>query len=184
MRVVSVLAVTAALLLQLAACGGSDDGSSTAVTGETETGAKAVAAEAPEQAATGDWAELKRFAGPAADELIIPRGPSPDHVVIRDLEVGNGPPIEAGDNFYSRYVSFDYEDEDVVEPLPEEPSKPITWLDAGSLNWGTGDRVPGWEPGLKGIRAGGLRELIVPSHLAYENGVRVYLVKVTKIEPQ
>jgi hypothetical protein len=179
MRVLSVLAVTAALLLQLAACGGS----STGVAGETENEAPAVAAEAPEQAATGSWAELKRYAGPNADKLIIPRGPSPDHVVIRDLEVGNGPPIEAGDVFYSRYVSFDYENEEIDEPLPGEGTGRPPWVDAGSLKWGTGERVPGWEPGLKGIRAGGLRELIVPSRLAYENGVRVYLVKVTKIRP-
>lgn len=179
----SLLAVVAALLFGISACGDAGD-STTTDGGTTSSHASAAAHEEPEQAADGDWATLKRFAGPYADKLIIPRGPSPDRVVIRDLKVGTGPAIAPGDVFISDYVSWDYENEEVVEPLPEEPGKPPIWLDAGSLEWGVGERVPGWEPGLKGIRAGGLRELIVPSHLAYENGVRVYLIKVKKIEPQ
>jgi peptidylprolyl isomerase len=185
MRAVTVVALVAALLFGLTACGDSSDGSTTDTSTAAAAGnGSAAAEEVPEQAADGNWATLKRFAGPRADKLIIPEGPSPDHVVIRDLRVGSGPSIEAGDLFVSDYISWDYENEEVVEPLPEEPGKPVTWIDSGSLNWGVGDRVPGWEPGLKGIRAGGIRELIVPSRLAYENGARVYLIKVTKIEPQ
>lgn len=184
MRIASLIAIVVALLCGLAACGSSSD-SSTADTSTTTAGADSAAApEAPEQAADGNWATLKRFAGPHADKLIIPKGPSPDQVVIRDLKVGSGPPIATGDVFVSDYISWNYENEEIVEPLPEEPGKPVTWIDSGSLNWGVRDRVPGWEPGLKGIRAGGLRELIVPSHLAYENGVRVYLIKVKEIEPR
>ncbi|HEU4738692.1 MAG TPA: FKBP-type peptidyl-prolyl cis-trans isomerase [Solirubrobacterales bacterium] len=184
MRVVSLLAVLAALLCGLSACGSSDD--STA--GETDTvgaSASATPKEEPVQAAEGSWAILKRFAEPNADKLIIPQGLSPGQVVIRDLKVGSGPAIAPGDVFVSEYVSFSYESEKLVEPTPE-PGKEATaaWVEGGRLIWGTGERVPGWEPGLKGIRAGGLRELIVPSRLAYENGARVYLVKVSKIEPQ
>lgn len=188
MRAVAVFALIAALLFGLSACGGSSDGSTTDTGTATTTtvggDGSAAAEEVPEQAADGDWATLKRFAGPHADKLIIPKGPSPDHVVIRDLNVGSGKPVAPGDNIVSDYISWDYETEKVVEPLPEEPGTPITWIDAGALVWGVGDRVPGWEPGLKGIRAGGFRELIVPSRLAYENGVRVYLIKVKEIEPR
>lgn len=180
MRIVSAIAVAAALLFGIAACGGSSSDS----TSDTDTSSSATAQEAPVQAAGGGWATLKRYAGPNADKLIIPQGPSPDHVVIRDLKVGSGAAIAPGNDFLSDYVSFSYESEKVVEPAPGEGAGPLPWVDAGSLAWGKGERVPGWEPGLKGIRAGGLRELIVPSQLAYENGPRVYLVKVKKIEPQ
>lgn len=181
MRTASIVALVAVLLLGLTACGDSGDDS-------TATGASdisAAAEETPVQADEGDWAALKRLAGPNADKLIIPKGPSPDHVVVKDLKVGSGPAIAPGDVFVSRYISWSYETGKVAEPTPEagKTAKP-TWVEAGRLIWGTGERVPGWEPGLKGIRAGGLRELIVPSRLAYENGVRVYLVEVTEIEPQ
>jgi FKBP-type peptidyl-prolyl cis-trans isomerase len=177
MRVASVISVLMALVLGLTACGGGDS------TAETASGDSAAAQEAPVQAAGGDWATLKRFAGPNADKLIVPQGPSPDHVVIKDLKVGNGPTIKPGDIFFSDYISWSYESGKPVEPTPESNGQ-LTWVPSGSLIWGTGERVPGWEPGLKGIRVGGLRELIVPSRLAYENGPRVYLVKVTKIEPR
>ena|SRR5690349_14859599 len=181
MRAVAVAAVAIALLLQLGACGSSDD--PTTSSGESTAAAPAPPKEEPVQAAEGGWQDLKRFAGSHADKLIIPQGPSPDHVVIRDIEKGKGPAIEPGDLFTSHYISFDYANEEAVEPSPEEVSKKLTWVDAGSLVWGIGDRVPGWEPGLKGVQAGGLRELIVPARLAYGNNVRVYLVKVDKIEP-
>jgi len=177
---VAVAALAVALLLQLAACGSSDEGS-------TEAGSTAAASapkEEPVPAAEGGWAVLKRFAGSQAGKLIVPQGPSPDHVLIRDLEKGSGPAIAPGNLFVSHYISFDYENEKVVEPSPGElKNGKVTWVDAGLLKWGTGERVPGWEPGLKGIQAGGLRELIVPARLAYGSNVRVYLVDVTKIEP-
>ncbi|HEU4463289.1 MAG TPA: FKBP-type peptidyl-prolyl cis-trans isomerase [Solirubrobacterales bacterium] len=184
MRIASVLVIVTGLLCGLAACGSSSDSSTADTSVAAAKDDSTTAKEAPEQAADGGWATLKRFAGPYADKLIIPEGPSPEQVVIRDLKVGSGPPIAAGDTFVSDYISWNYENEKVVEPLPEEPGQPVTWIDSGSLNWGVGDRVPGWEPGLKGIRAGGFRELIVPSRLAYENGVRVYLIKVKEIEPR
>lgn len=180
MRAVVVFVVAIALLLQLAACGSSDDSTTTA--GESTAAAPTPPKEEPVQAAEGGWHELKRLAGSQADKLIVPQGPSPDHVVIRDLEKGSGPAIEPGDTFDSHYVSFSYENEVAVEPSPEEQKGKLALLDAGSLKWGTGERVPGWEPGLKGIQAGGLRELIVPARLAYGNNVRVYLVKVDRIE--
>ncbi len=182
MRVVSLIAVIAAVLCGLSACGGSDEGT-TADAGTAAGGTSTVAEETPVEAAGGDWATLKRFAGADADKLIVPEGPSPDHVVIRDLKVGSGPAIEPGDAFDSEYISWSYESGKPVEPAPGT-AEALTWVPGGSLIWGTGERVPGWEPGLKGIRAGGLRELIVPSKMAYENGARVYLVKVTKIEPR
>lgn len=181
MRAVVAFAVAVVLLVQVTACGSSTDSTTSAI---DTTAAAAAPKEEPVQAAEGGWHELKRLAGDQADKLIVPHGPSPDHVVIRDLKKGSGPPIEPGDQFTSHYVSFSYESEEVAEPSPEEVSGKLALLNAGSLIWGTGERVPGWEPGLKGIQAGGLRELIVPSRLAYGNNVRVYLVRVDKIEPQ
>jgi peptidylprolyl isomerase len=166
------IAICSALIVPLAGCGGSSEGeasSSTTVASHAQP-----SPETPVQAYSGDWTALKKVAGKYSDRLLIPKGPSPDHVVIRDLKVGTGPAISPGESFVSHYISFDYETGKAFEPY---------WgQSAGSLAWGKDERVMGWEPGLKGVREGGIRELIVPAKLAYGNDVLVYVVAIDKIE--
>lgn len=169
MRFVAFLAVALTLITQLAACGGSSSEETT-----DATAGAASPAEITAEANPGDWAALKQLAGPYADRLIVPSGPSPDQVVIRDLKPGTGAPIRPGDTFAVRYVDFDYGNGIEVERNWGNPP----WR----LKWKIGELVDGWEPGLEGIRAGGSRELIVPSRLAYENGPRVYYLEIAYIE--
>lgn len=164
MRAAAILTVALALSVGLAACGGSSSDGSGATSPEEVTAV----------ADPGEWAALKRLAGPYSDQLIVPRGPSPDEVVVRDLKPGTGAPIEPGDTFAVRYVDFSYKTGEVLERNWESPP----WR----LKWRIGELVDGWEPGLKGIKAGGIRELFVPSRLAYENGPRVYYLEVAYIE--
>jgi len=161
-----------ALVLLPAGCGGSGQGETT--NSSTVASHAPDSAEAPVPAYAGDWVALKKVAGKYSSRLLIPKGPSPDHVVIRDLKVGTGPPITRGGDFISHYISFDYETGKAFEPYWGES--------AGSLAWGKGERVQGWEPGLKGIREGGVRELIVPARLAYGNAALVYVVAIDKLE--
>jgi len=178
MRRCLALMLGAALLVQLGGCGGTEEETSTLPAGLPipDTAApKKHAPDTPVQAHTGDWAELKKVAGKYSERLLIPRGPSPERVVIRNLKEGTGPTIEPGDIIVARYVSFHYATAKVAEPYWKRPTSPVPW--------GTGERVQGWEPGLKGIRPGGIRELIVPSSLAYDEGPLVYVVEVTKIDP-
>lgn len=168
MRLPPIATFALALSLALAACGGSS----------TDEGLDSAATSSPEEvtavADPGDWGALRRLAGRYSGRLIVPQGPSPDQVVIRDLKPGTGAPIQPGDTFAVRYVDFSYENGEVLERSWESPP----WR----LKWKIGELVDGWEPGLKGIKAGGVRELIVPSRLAYENGPRVYYLEVVYIE--
>jgi FKBP-type peptidyl-prolyl cis-trans isomerase len=170
-------ALTAVLLLQVAGCGASKDaGAASEGTAGKSSANEAVPVDAPVQAYKGAWSGLKRTAGPYSERLLTPRGLSPKRVVTRDLKEGSGATIQRGDTFLAHYVSYDYGTGKVIEPYWRTPP--------GRLPWGTGALVDGWEPGLKGMRAGGIRELIVPSSMAYENGPRVYLVKLVGIEPE
>ena len=156
--------------LQLTACGGSETtGASSA---KDTTAAEKPAAERPEMAYRGDWAVLKKTAGPYSKRLLIPHGPAPKQVVIRDLKVGKGPVLKHGDNFLARYVDLTYSEAYVAEPYWHSPS---------SYLFGWGHYKKGWEIGLRGIRVGGIRELIVPSRMAYKNGARVYIVQAVKL---
>ena len=47
---------------------------------------------------------------------------------------------------------------------------------------GSGEVRDGWETGLKGMRVGGRRELILPSMLAYGTGALIYIVELLAIE--
>jgi peptidylprolyl isomerase len=174
MKKLLVIGVMLLVGLRLSACGGSEGtGSSTAkptsdVTGEE----KPAAAKRPEMAYRGSWGVLKRVAGPYSKRLVIPHGPAPKRVVIRDLKIGKGPVLHQGDNFLARYVDLTYDEAYVAEPYWHSPS---TYLFA----WGRYKQ--GWEIGLRGIRVGGMRELIVPSRMAYKNGARVYIVQALKL---
>lgn len=164
------------VVLQLTACGSSEStGASTSAKPPQDTAAeeKPVAAPPPEKAAKpSDWAVLKKVAGPYSKRLLIPRGPAPKQVVIRDLKVGKGPLLKDGDNFIARYVDFTYNEAWTVEGYWHSPS---------TYTFGLGSYKKGWEVGLRGIRVGGMRELIVPSEMAYGNGARVYIVQALKL---
>lgn len=97
----------------------------------------------------------------------IPDSPPPKKLVIKDLKRGSGTPAKAGDDLTIEYVAYDY--------------RTGREFDAATHHWGygepavfelgAGEAVPGWDPGLKGMRVGGRRELIVPPRLAYGVGV-------------
>ena len=170
-----VIGVVLLVGLRLTACG---SGSETTGASSSESSAgstakeKTAAAEPPEVAHPGDWAVLKPVAGPYSKRLLIPHGPAPKQVVVRDLKVGKGPVLQHGDNFLVRYSSWSY-----GEAFPVEPY----WDASTNYVFELGSYKPGWEVGLKGLRIGGMRELIVPSRMAYENGARVYIVQALKL---
>ena len=133
---------------------------------------RAASAEPPEVADSGGWEGLKRVAGRYSNRLLIPHGAPPKHVVVRDLKRGDGPPLRDDDDFLVRYVSFTYEKAWAIEPY---------WRSPTTYTFGLGTYKKGWEVGLKGIRIGGMRELIVPSSMAYGDGARVYVVQPLKL---
>ena len=103
----------------------------------------------------------------------MPTGPPPDEVVIEDIREGEGAELEMYRKFTLNYVNFDYETGEQREKVWSPRS--LTW------DWGYEQLVDGLEIGLEGMRVGGLRELIVPSDLAYNDGARVYLVELLKV---
>jgi len=117
---------------------------------------------------------LRRAAGGQARLLLIPHRPPPSEVVVRDLKKGSGEVIQPDDWFTVRYLALDYR---TGKPFEDRWKADSRWI------FGTGEINEGWEIGLRGMRLGGVRELLVPSYLAYEQqGAIVYLVKLLKLE--
>jgi len=105
----------------------------------------------------------------------VPSGPPPKELVIKDLDKGAGAMIESGREFVVDYVGVNYKTGQEFESTwaKSEPSK---------FSFGTGEVVEGWEEGLRGMRVGGRRELIVPSKLAYGTGALIYVIDLLKVE--
>lgn len=185
MKVLVAISCLAATLL-ISACGGSEETTPTGTGSTAETTQKAATTTTTEEAPPkpkpakevhkGSWAPLKRAAGDKADRLLLPQGPAPDKVLVRDLEIGKGRMVQRGDWVTVAYKGFDYV---TGQPTLDQ------WLEAPfSWTYGIGELYYGLESGLKGIRVGGVRELVAPSRVTHNAGTMVIYVKLLKAERQ
>lgn len=134
-----LLTVAACTALVAGGCGASGDSSS----GSAEsTGSPAVA----EAAALGR----------SEPKVEVPKGGPPKRLVVKDLIEGSGKPVERGDELTVEYVGIFYDGAEFTDSW--ERDKPFKFR--------LGDESafvdPSWQPGLKGMRLGGRRELVVP----------------------
>jgi peptidylprolyl isomerase len=108
-------------------------------------------------------------AGPHSTLKIgIPPGPPPEGLVVRDLREGTGREVAgAGDTVVVNYAGVNYRTGKAFFD---------TWTETAPSRFYLKAMKSGWERGLKGMRVGGRRELIVPSRLAYDSGAVVYLI--------
>jgi peptidylprolyl isomerase len=83
------------------------------------------------------------------------------------LKEGTGAAAKAGDELTIEYVGYDY------RTGKEFDAQTHHWgyREPAVFELGVGEAVPGWDPGLQGMRVGGLRELTLPPRLAYGNGI-------------
>jgi FKBP-type peptidyl-prolyl cis-trans isomerase len=105
-------------------------------------------------------------------EVSVPPGPPPKQLVIKDLKRGAGAVLQWGTKMSVRYIALKYETGNVVERH---------WLNPFSWGFGPGQVVRAWVIGLKGMRVGGVRELISPSRLAYKQGARIWVVELLSV---
>ena len=93
-------------------------------------------------------------------EVTVPKGKAPKQLVIKDLEKGSGATAEPGKNVTVQYVG--------VSALNGRQFD-ASW-DRGepfSFQLGSGGVIKGWDEGVKGMKVGGRRQLVIPPDLAY-----------------
>lgn len=108
-----------------------------------------------------------------------------------DFQVGTGVPAQVGSELTVRFVG--YLEDGTVFDQNADPSQPPFRFALPER-----PRVQGWGLGLQGMRAGGVRKIVVPPALAYgaegdpadddvpaipPNSTLTYLVKVIEVEP-
>lgn len=92
-------------------------------------------------------------------KVVVPDGPPPKTLKIRDVKKGKGRVARTGDRLVTRYVMVTWSDRQ--EKDTSFGRGPFTFT------LGAGEVIPGWDRGLKGMRVGGRRRLTVPPSLAY-----------------
>lgn len=166
------LALTASLL---AGCGGgssSSSSNSTSTTPATEARSGEGESSSKQERSKAPAVVEVRGKGPKPKLHYPPRPPR--HVVTRVLREGSGPVLKPGDRLAARYVGGG----------PKVKYFQDFWSEESPYRFQLGRNALGkaWVIGLSGMRLGGRRELIVPSRLAYGEGMMVYVIEPLVLE--
>jgi peptidylprolyl isomerase len=92
--------------------------------------------------------------------VVVPKGPAPTKLVVKDLVKGTGPAAASGSNVTVNYVGVLYKNGKEFDS---------SWKRNQTFPFklGQGAVIQGWDKGLVGMKVGGRRELIIPASLAY-----------------
>jgi peptidylprolyl isomerase len=139
-----------AAALALAGCG-DDDGSS-----------EATASSTPATTAAGASTTVRPIRNPFKRPVHQAHpGATVDQLIVRDIKVGDGETLEAGDTAIADYHGTIYESGRVFDSSWQRGREPIEIrIDNGSV-------IAGWWQGLPGMRVGGRRTLVIPPALGY-----------------
>jgi peptidylprolyl isomerase len=94
--------------------------------------------------------------------ITVPKTPKPTKLEIKDLVVGTGPEVAAGDNVDMQYVGSAWSTGKEFDSSwgPGKKAFPV-------LNVGQAPVIDGWNQGLIGMKEGGRRQIIIPPDLGY-----------------
>ena len=93
-------------------------------------------------------------------EIDFPGGEPPADLEIKDLWEGDGELAQAGDFVKVHYVGVAFSTGEEFD---------ASWNRGTPLDFqlGVGQVIQGWDKGVQGMKVGGRRQLVIPSHLAY-----------------
>lgn len=108
---------------------------------------------------TPGWAAADAGKREGAPTITQPEGDAPTELEIDDITVGDGAEVTAGSVAVVDYVGANFSDGAVFDASYGRAPFAVTV--------GAGQVIPGWDQGLLGMQAGGKRQLVIPSDLAY-----------------
>ena len=93
-------------------------------------------------------------------EIDFPEGTPPADLEITEIWDGDGAEAKAGDRVTVHYVGVAYSTGEEFD---------ASWNRGEPLAFqlGVGQVIAGWDQGVQGMKVGGRRKLVIPSHLAY-----------------
>ncbi|HVE45367.1 MAG TPA: FKBP-type peptidyl-prolyl cis-trans isomerase [Acidimicrobiales bacterium] len=140
--------LAAVLAIAAGACGDTDDDATTATPSDDGT----------EETRPGTT-EVKAPTG-SKPEVVVPDGPPPTKLEIKDLIEGTGPVAATGQRVTVQYVGVSYSTKKQFDASWDN-GQPFTF------QLGAGGVIDGWDQGVPGMKVGGRRQLIIPPDLGY-----------------
>lgn len=174
-RPLSSIVILCLSAFALIACGSSSDSGGSSSDSVAEAASRSDADDRKTPAEARANAIRKAIDPPSRlPRITVPSRPPPKHLVVKDLKEGYGAAGEWGQRLSVQYVGVDYKTGKTFE---------VFWGKTApfAFNFGNKEVQDGWETGLKGMRVGGRRELIVPSRLAYGTGTLLYVVELLEV---
>ncbi|MEU7700207.1 FKBP-type peptidyl-prolyl cis-trans isomerase [Streptomyces sp. NPDC087908] len=97
---------------------------------------------------------------PTKPEVQVPEGEAPTELTVRDLVVGDGPEAKPGNVVQVHYVGVTFASGREFDASWDR-GQPFKFAVGG------GRVIKGWDRGIRGMRVGGRREIVVPPRLGY-----------------
>ncbi|WP_314219393.1 FKBP-type peptidyl-prolyl cis-trans isomerase [Streptomyces zaehneri] len=95
-------------------------------------------------------------------EVHVPEGDAPTELTIRDLVVGDGAEVKPGMVVKVHYVGVAFGSGKEFDASWDR-GRPFKFALGG------GRVIKGWDRGVKGMKVGGRREIVIPPRLGYGN---------------
>ncbi|MFJ3088835.1 FKBP-type peptidyl-prolyl cis-trans isomerase [Streptomyces sp. NPDC086838] len=106
---------------------------------------------------------------PAKPEITVPEGDAPTELTTRDLVEGDGPEARPGRVVQVHYVGAAFASGREFDSSWEQ-NRPFKFVVGG------GKAIKGLDRGVRGMKPGGRREIIVPPRLGYGKQSPSYLI--------
>jgi len=153
----------------------------------SKVNAQSTPSASPTPAAPGTCAPISPNP-PAAGQPTVPPvvGKAPTSLQIKDVTVGKGAVAKKGSSLSVTYIGISCSTGKVFDASYKNGGQPFTVSPLGSASV-----IAGWNQGLIGVRAGGVRELIIPPSLGYgpqgsgpigPNETLIFLVTVKSVK--
>jgi peptidylprolyl isomerase len=94
--------------------------------------------------------------------ITVPKTPKPTKLEIKDLVVGTGPEIAAGDDVTMQYAGTSWSTGEEFDSSWSRGKTPFPVQNVGKAGV-----IDGWNQGLIGMKQGGRRQIIIPPELGY-----------------
>lgn len=155
---ITVLVIIGVFMLLSKGTSSSSSAASTSTTASTATTTPTSTTAKPASAAGKPCVALSELPPPNAPTIDVPIGAPPTTLQITDVKTGTGPAVTAKDKVTVNYIGVSCSTGAIFDE---------SYTRGQPATFGLDQVIPGWTEGLQGMKAGGVRQLVIPPAMGY-----------------